>query len=71
VHCRRGDDWVGMVIACYRIVHDHWMNARALEEARHEGLNPLELLMPRYILRFDPSKLQVVPRVGNLPSPGI
>ena len=62
VHCRHGDDRAGMVIACYRIAHDHWTNAKALEEARHLGLNPLELLMRRYILRFDANKLQVKSR---------
>jgi tyrosine-protein phosphatase SIW14 len=58
VHCRRGDDRVGMVIACYRIAHDDWTNERALEEARHRGLNPLELLMQRYIRRFDASRVR-------------
>jgi protein tyrosine/serine phosphatase len=68
VRCRRGDDRVGMVIACYRIAHDHWTNAKALEEARHLGLNPFELLMRRYILRFDPNNLPVVPTATNLRS---
>jgi tyrosine-protein phosphatase SIW14 len=57
VHCRRGDDRVGMVIACYRIAHDHWTNDRALKEANLDGINPLEVLMKRYIRHFDPSKL--------------
>jgi protein tyrosine/serine phosphatase len=59
VHCRRGDDRAGMVIACYRIAHDHWTNAKALEEARRLGLSPLELLMQRYIRKFDPSSVQL------------
>jgi tyrosine-protein phosphatase SIW14 len=66
VHCRRGDDRAGMVIACYRIAHDHWTNRKALEEARQVGLSRWEPLMRRYILRFDPSKLQSVPPAGNL-----
>jgi tyrosine-protein phosphatase SIW14 len=57
VHCRRGDDRVGMVIACYRIAHDHWTHERALKEANLDGINPLEVLMKRYIRHFDPSKL--------------
>jgi len=65
VHCRRGDDRAGMVIACYRIAHDHWTNRKALEEARHVGLSPFEPLMRRYILKFDASKLQVSPPVRN------
>jgi len=57
VHCRRGDDRVGLVIACYRIAHDHWTNEQALNEARLHGINPLEVLMRSYIRHFDPSKL--------------
>jgi tyrosine-protein phosphatase SIW14 len=64
VHCRRGDDRVGLVIACYRIAHDHWTNKEALEEARRNGLNRFELLMRRYILKFDPAKLQESPLSG-------
>jgi tyrosine-protein phosphatase SIW14 len=66
VHCRRGDDRAGMVIACYRIAHDHWTNRKALEEARHNGLSSLEPLMRRYILKFDASKVQVVPPARSL-----
>jgi tyrosine-protein phosphatase SIW14 len=58
VHCRRGDDRVGLVTACYRIAHDHWTNARALEEARRDGLNPLEVLMRRYVRKFDPAQVR-------------
>ncbi len=57
VHCRRGYDRVGMVIASYRIAHDHWTNKQALEEASHFGLNRFEFLMKRYIRSFDPGKL--------------
>lgn len=58
VHCRRGDDRAGMVIACYRIHHDHWTNQQALTAARQDGLNFLEVLMQRYILHFDPATVQ-------------
>lgn len=57
IHCRRGYDRVSMVIASYRIAHDHWTNQQALEEAHGFGLNRFELLMKRYIRTFDPSKL--------------
>ncbi len=39
VHCWRGKDRTGTVVACYRIQHDGWENRKALEEAhkyRHE-----------------------------------
>jgi protein tyrosine/serine phosphatase len=66
VHCRRGYDRSGMVIASYRIAHDHWTNEQAMEEARSFGLNRFELLMKRYIRTFDPSKLLPVPSGQNL-----
>ena len=58
VHCWRGDDRVGLAIACYRIDHDHWTNVQALEEARLRGLNPLEIFMRRYIKKFDPNRVR-------------
>jgi tyrosine-protein phosphatase SIW14 len=64
VHCRRGGDRAGMVIACYRIAHDHWTNAEALQEARHHRMSILELLMQRYIRHFDPSKLPAPAKEG-------
>lgn len=66
VHCRRGYDRVGMVIASYRIAHDHWSNEQAMEEAHSFGLNRFELLMKRYIRTFDPSKLPPVPAGQDL-----
>jgi protein tyrosine phosphatase (PTP) superfamily phosphohydrolase (DUF442 family) len=39
VHCRRGADRTGLVIACYRIDHDRWTNAQAMKEARELGLS--------------------------------
>ena len=56
VHCWRGDDRVGLVIACYRMTHDHWTNQRALAEAHSYKLNRLEFLLERYIRHFDPSR---------------
>jgi len=52
VHCRRGADRSGMVIACYRIKHDHWTNAQALKEARQQGFSGLEVLMQEYVRHF-------------------
>jgi len=55
VHCRRGADRSGVVIACYRIVHDHWTNEEAMKEAREQGFSGLEVLMERYIRHFHTS----------------
>ena len=57
MHCRRGDDRLGLAIACYRIAHDHWTNEQAFREACDEGLSRFEPLMRRYIRHFDPSRL--------------
>ena len=52
VHCRRGADRTGTVIACYRITHDGWTNQRALKEATSYGMSWLEFGMQRYVLAF-------------------
>ena len=58
LHCRRGDDRLGEVIACYRIAHDHWTNQQAFQEATQNGLSHFEIFMRRYIKHFDPAKAQ-------------
>jgi tyrosine-protein phosphatase SIW14 len=60
IHCRRGDDRTGLVVACYRIAHDHWSNQKAIEEAKTGHLNILEVLMRRYINHFDAQKVQAL-----------
>jgi uncharacterized protein (TIGR01244 family) len=55
VHCRAGKDRTGTVIACYRIVHDHWTRKRALSEAASLGMSPRKAAMQDYILSFRPS----------------
>src|SRR5215467_3877450 len=39
VHCMRGADRTGAVIAAYRIDHDRWENSRALNEAKDLGMS--------------------------------
>lgn len=65
VHCWRGDDRVGLVIACYRMAHDHWSNEQALAEARDLGLNHFEVLLRRYIRKFDPARVGGVSGASN------
>lgn len=60
LHCRRGKDRTGTVIACYRIQHDGWDNRRALAEAKEHGMSHLERGMQGYILRFTPVSLSVL-----------
>lgn len=52
VHCRRGADRTGTIIACYRISHDHWDNAKALAEAASDGMSRLEVQMKHYVQNF-------------------
>ncbi len=52
VHCRRGADRTGTVIACYRIAHHQLANEEALREARTYGLSRLEVGMKHFIQNF-------------------
>jgi len=52
VHCRRGADRTGTMLAVYRIVHDHWENAKALAEAKVFGMSWTERAMQSYILHY-------------------
>lgn len=56
VHCRRGSDRTGTVLACYRISHDHWENRKALEEAKTYGLSSFERAMRSFIEHFRPDQ---------------
>ncbi len=53
IHCRRGADRTGAVIACYRISHDHWDTAKAQDEANNFGMSFLQLGIRRYVARYD------------------
>ena len=58
VHCRRGADRTGTVIACYRIMHDRWTNEKALEEAKSYGMSRLERAMAHYVLNYEPTSVR-------------
>lgn len=62
VHCKKGMDRTGTVIACYRISHDQWQNKQAMAEAKAIGLHWVELGMKRYISSFR--------SVAGIPAPG-
>jgi tyrosine-protein phosphatase SIW14 len=55
VHCRRGADRTGTVVACYRISHDGWNNQNALLEAKKFGMSWTEIAMQHYVLKFHPA----------------
>jgi len=54
VHCHRGADRTGGIIACYRIEHDHWTNDRALSEARSMGMSWYQLAIQRFVQNYKP-----------------
>lgn len=55
IHCLRGKDRTGTVIACYRIAHDKWGNQKALDEAKSFGMSRLEWRMQQFIRQFKPA----------------
>jgi tyrosine-protein phosphatase SIW14 len=58
VHCKRGADRTGAVIASYRIDHDGWDNARALGEAKARGMSFFQLPRQDYIRTFQARKME-------------
>lgn len=52
VHCRRGCDRTGTVVACYRIANESWTAERAIEEALDRGMRIFELFKRAFIRRF-------------------
>jgi len=55
VHCKRGADRTGTVIACYRIAHDRWQRQQALQEAKSFGMGLVQVGLKHYIMAFQPS----------------
>ena len=52
VHCMRGADRTGAVIAAYRIDHDRWDNDRALSEAKSLGMSFFQFPRQGFIRSF-------------------
>jgi tyrosine-protein phosphatase SIW14 len=58
VHCQRGADRTGAVIASYRIDHDRWDNARALKEAMANGMSFFQIPRQGFIRNFQPRNFE-------------
>jgi protein tyrosine phosphatase (PTP) superfamily phosphohydrolase (DUF442 family) len=54
VHCKRGADRTGAIIACYRIEHDHWNAKKALSEAKQFGMSWDQFGLKHYVMAFQP-----------------
>ena len=54
VHCLRGADRTGAVIAAYHIDHDHWDNARALKDAKAHDMGFFQIPRQNFIKNFQP-----------------
>lgn len=57
VHCKRGADRTGLVVAVYRISHDSWDNKKALAEAKSNGMSMFERAIQHYVLGYRPTTL--------------
>jgi uncharacterized protein (TIGR01244 family) len=58
VHCKRGADRTGAVVACYRIAHDRWKSKQALAEAKSHGMAWTQLGLKQYIMSFQPASYE-------------
>ena len=65
VHCMRGADRTGAVIAAYRIDHDHWDNGRALNEAMSLGMSFFQLPRQNFIRKFQPLPSMEAPKAAT------
>jgi tyrosine-protein phosphatase SIW14 len=69
VHCKRGADRTGAVIASYRIDHDGWDNPRALSEAMADGMSFFQLPRQSYIRAFQARKTEAKAAPVEVQSP--
>jgi protein-tyrosine phosphatase len=54
VHCKRGADRTGAVIAAYHLDFQGWDNARALKDARAHGMGFYQLPRQNFVKNFRP-----------------
>lgn len=52
IHCKRGSDRTGTVVAVYRIVNDGWSAREAVAEAERLGMSWIEYGMKDYIFNY-------------------
>jgi protein tyrosine/serine phosphatase len=54
VHCRRGTDRTGAIVAFYRIARQEWPSEKAAKEARDVGMRPWYRGLEQQIKEFTP-----------------
>ncbi len=52
LHCKRGRDRTGVIVAAYRMAHEGWAADQAVEEAKRFGLAWWQFGMKRFIRDF-------------------
>jgi len=70
VHCKRGADRTGAVIAAYHIDHDGWDNAKALKDAKRHDMSGFQIPRQKFISDFRPLAVsgKVVAAAGASPA---
>jgi uncharacterized protein (TIGR01244 family) len=68
IHCKRGADRTGTMIALYRIVQDGWDNQKALSEAKSYGMSFFERAMQHYVLNYKPGVIVAGAGAASAPS---
>lgn len=58
IHCKRGSDRTGTVVALYRISREGWTGERAITEARRYGMSFMEFGMRGYISDYYSKQLK-------------
>jgi uncharacterized protein (TIGR01244 family) len=66
VHCKRGADRTGMVVAVYRIASQGWDNGKALHEAKSYGMSVFERAIQHYVLEYKAP--QVIATTSSTPN---
>jgi protein tyrosine/serine phosphatase len=64
IHCKRGADRTGAVIACYRMSYDGWDSKRALSEAKSNGMSWTQLGLKSYVKSFQPKAVTTATTAG-------
>ena len=69
VHCKRGADRTGTIVAIYRIERDGWTDDQAKREAERFGLGFWQIRMKDYISDYYQNKLAKSENAGPAPQP--